>query len=150
MIAVELSTTALTPRNAAVASADLVCREYVEHYHTERPHQAMENRRLIETALAPSETGEVVCRERLGGVLRHYHRGGCGVRRRVVQPSTSERFRLVTAIFLTLKTGGMTGGVAFFGAARSGTTFFAGVAGRLAGTGASVLWMTTGFGSGLG
>jgi transposase InsO family protein len=53
---------------------DHVCSEYVEHYHTERPHQAMENQPLIETALAPSKTGEVVCRERLGGVLRHYHR----------------------------------------------------------------------------
>jgi len=53
---------------------DHVCREYVEHYHTERPHQAMENRPLTGTGAAPPNTGEVVCRERLGGVLRHYHR----------------------------------------------------------------------------
>jgi putative transposase len=53
---------------------DHVCREYVEHYHVERPHQAMENRPLTGTGSAPPNTGEVICRERLGGVLRHYHR----------------------------------------------------------------------------
>ena len=52
---------------------DHVCREYVEHYHIERPHQAMENRPLMETG-APVNTGEVFCRERLGWVLRHYDR----------------------------------------------------------------------------
>ena len=28
----------------------------------------------LETGVAPSKTGEVVCRERLGGMLRHYER----------------------------------------------------------------------------
>jgi transposase InsO family protein len=53
---------------------DHVCREYVEHYHAERPHQAMENRPLTVTGAAPPSTGEIICRERLGGVLRHYQR----------------------------------------------------------------------------
>jgi hypothetical protein len=52
---------------------DHLVREYVEHYHTERPHQGKENVPL--TGLPPPLTeGEVVCRERLGGVLRHYYR----------------------------------------------------------------------------
>jgi putative transposase len=53
---------------------DHVCREYVKHYHAERPHQAMGNRPLNGTAAATLTIGEVVCHERLGGVLRHYHR----------------------------------------------------------------------------
>jgi hypothetical protein len=49
--------------------------EYVEHYHYERPHQGKGNEPL--NAIGdhePTATGEVVCRERLGGVLRHYYR----------------------------------------------------------------------------
>jgi putative transposase len=53
---------------------DHVCREYVAHYHTERPHQAMGNAPLIAAALPAGTDGKVVCRERLGGVLRHYFR----------------------------------------------------------------------------
>ena len=49
-------------------------REYVEHYHAERNHQGLGNE-LIE----PSEDAEVVagkieCHERLGGMLKYYHR----------------------------------------------------------------------------
>jgi putative transposase len=54
---------------------DHVCKEYVEHCHTERPHQAMGNAPLIAASSSPPSTdGKVVCRERLGGVLRHYYR----------------------------------------------------------------------------
>jgi putative transposase len=51
-----------------------VCKEYVEHYHTERPHQATGNVPLTASSSPPTSDGEVVCRERLGGVLRHYYR----------------------------------------------------------------------------
>src|SRR5258706_15799362 len=44
---------------------DHVCREYVEHYHVERPHQAMGNRPLIGRPAAMPTVGKVVCRERL-------------------------------------------------------------------------------------
>lgn len=57
---------------------------------------------------------------------------------------------MVTTIFLTLKTGGTTVGVTLFATVGGAATFFTGVAGRLAGTGALVLWMTTGFSAGLG
>ena len=51
-----------------------VVSEYVAHYHTERNHQGLGNQ-LIE----PDETvgrtkGRVICRTRLGGMLRYYHR----------------------------------------------------------------------------
>jgi transposase InsO family protein len=51
---------------------DLLVREFLEHYHTERPHQGKENVPLRSRPTAAE--GEVQCRERLGGVLRHYYR----------------------------------------------------------------------------
>jgi len=55
---------------------DYLVREYVEHYHTERPHQSKGNMALVAAPSAASaeSAGEIVCRERLGGVLRHYYR----------------------------------------------------------------------------
>jgi putative transposase len=55
---------------------DHVASEYTQHYNTERPHQAMGNSLLTTPtlALADTATGDVVCTERLGGVLRHYFR----------------------------------------------------------------------------
>jgi hypothetical protein len=57
-------------------------KQYLEHYNTERPHQAKGNVPLAEADREESSvvrlptvpTGEVRCRERLGGLLRHYHR----------------------------------------------------------------------------
>jgi putative transposase len=52
--------------------------EYLAHYHAERPHQGLGNRPPTgppppDTAKTPT-AGDVVCAERLGGLLRHYHR----------------------------------------------------------------------------
>ncbi|MFA9478841.1 integrase core domain-containing protein [Phycisphaerales bacterium AB-hyl4] len=49
-----------------------IANEYLVHYHEERPHQALGNAPPVELKVA--QDGEVVCRERLGGLLRHYHR----------------------------------------------------------------------------
>ena len=57
-------------------------REFVAHHNTERPHQARGNVPLPDAAaedagqprILPPTTGEVRCRERLGGLLRHYYR----------------------------------------------------------------------------
>ncbi len=66
---------------------DHVCREYLAHYHNERPHQSLEN----EPVTAPKKRGrpksrrgnvedeivplaEVRCKARLGGLLKSYSR----------------------------------------------------------------------------
>jgi transposase InsO family protein len=49
--------------------------EYVCHYHAERPHQSKGNGVLISVAdHAPQHAGLLHCRERLGGLLKYYHR----------------------------------------------------------------------------
>jgi len=55
---------------------DYLVREFVEHYHEERPHQGKENQPLTsaESQTEVLSIGSVTCRERLGGVLKHYHR----------------------------------------------------------------------------
>ena len=59
---------------------DYLIAEYVEHYHTERPHQAKGNKPLTGDWPEPegdppdSDSDTVVCRTRLGGLLRHYER----------------------------------------------------------------------------
>ena len=57
---------------------DHLVSEYLEHYHLERPHQGLRNRLLGDRQKAgpdpPEDEGEEVCRQRLGGVLRHYER----------------------------------------------------------------------------
>jgi hypothetical protein len=49
--------------------------EYVVHYNEERPHQGLGNRRPTEAELPPElvqfRPDEVVCHERLGGLLKH-------------------------------------------------------------------------------
>ena len=49
-------------------------RTYVAHYHKERNHQGLDNQ-VIEPGKEFGHTdGEIECRERLGGLLRYYHR----------------------------------------------------------------------------
>ena len=50
---------------------EYVIREYMEHYHTERPHQGIDNE-IIEPP--PQGEGEILCQERLGGLLKSYRR----------------------------------------------------------------------------
>ncbi|MBK8980697.1 MAG: transposase [Planctomycetes bacterium] len=51
---------------------DRAVREFVTHYHTERPHQGIGNELIA--GIPAAGTGDVVARERLGGLLRHYER----------------------------------------------------------------------------
>ena len=46
-------------------------KEYVEHYHTERNHQGKGNVLLFQEA---RRDNRLQCRERLGGLLRYYHK----------------------------------------------------------------------------
>ena len=49
-------------------------REYAAHYHRERNHQGIDNQ-LIEPADRPASTiSAIECVQRLGGMLRFYHR----------------------------------------------------------------------------
>lgn len=53
--------------------------EYVAYYHRERPHQAKDNLPLTATGpptVTPLTVAEVVCEERLAGLLKHYRRAG--------------------------------------------------------------------------
>jgi transposase InsO family protein len=47
---------------------------FLAHYHAERNHQGLDNRLIEPSEAARHATGEVACRERLGGMLRYYYR----------------------------------------------------------------------------
>ncbi|HET6879352.1 MAG TPA: integrase core domain-containing protein [Pirellulales bacterium] len=49
-------------------------RQWIEHYHSERNHQGLDNRILQPGSEIGLTTGEIECRERLGGLLNYYHR----------------------------------------------------------------------------
>ena len=49
-------------------------REYVAHYHAERNHQGKSNVLLFPQITETRSDKAVECRERLGGLLRYYHR----------------------------------------------------------------------------
>ena len=50
--------------------------QFQEHYHTERNHQGKGNVLLFPCAeeLSRSQAASIECRERLGGLLKYYHR----------------------------------------------------------------------------
>jgi len=52
----------------------LVIQEYVEHYHRERNHQGLNNQLLERAPPAAKPEAEVQRRERIGGLLKYYHR----------------------------------------------------------------------------
>jgi putative transposase len=57
-----------------------LCREFVEHYHAERPHQGLDNEVPAPGRHKGRPKGDMVplaqigCRVRLGGLLKHYYR----------------------------------------------------------------------------
>jgi hypothetical protein len=48
-----------------------IIQNYVDHYHFERPHQSLNNN-IIDPP--PNGKGEIICQERLGGMLKFYRR----------------------------------------------------------------------------
>jgi putative transposase len=48
--------------------------DFLIHYHRERPHQGLDHQILVPGPEAGRQTGKIVCRERLGGLLNYYHR----------------------------------------------------------------------------
>jgi putative transposase len=57
---------------------DHLLSEYIEYHNRERPHSSLEFAtpmgRTPPARAGPVAPGEVRCRERLGGVLKHYYR----------------------------------------------------------------------------
>ncbi len=55
---------------------DYLVKEYLEHYHSERPHQGLGNVPIASGRREPRHDvpAEIVCRQRLGGLLKHYQR----------------------------------------------------------------------------
>ena len=51
-----------------------IVREYVDHYHGERPHQSRGNKLIAPMNDNAAVSGRVVRRKRLGGLLNFYHR----------------------------------------------------------------------------
>ena len=49
-------------------------REYAAHYHRERNHQGIDNRLIEPRDQAESASSAIECAQRLGGMLRFYHR----------------------------------------------------------------------------
>jgi transposase InsO family protein len=48
--------------------------QYLAHYHHERNHQGLDNQLITQEGAVGLQTGHVVRRERLGGLLSYYHR----------------------------------------------------------------------------
>jgi putative transposase len=48
--------------------------QFLEHYHAERNHQGLANRILVPGEEVGRPAGKICCHERLGGLLRYYHR----------------------------------------------------------------------------
>ncbi|MGE0759078.1 MAG: integrase core domain-containing protein, partial [Pirellulaceae bacterium] len=48
--------------------------KYLSHYHGERNHQGLDNRLIAASDGIGRSIGAIECRERLGGLLRYYHR----------------------------------------------------------------------------
>jgi hypothetical protein len=55
-----------SPRNAV--------RQFLEHSHAERNHQGLGNRLIEPPAILAMTSGPIEWRDRLGGLLRNYHR----------------------------------------------------------------------------
>jgi putative transposase len=48
--------------------------EYIDHYHGERNHQALDNRLICAPAVVAANDGEIRRHARLGRMLNFYHR----------------------------------------------------------------------------
>jgi len=48
--------------------------QFLVHYHQERNHQSLENKIIQPEFEHFPSSGEIACRERLGGMLRYYYR----------------------------------------------------------------------------
>ncbi len=47
---------------------------FIRHYHVERHHQGLGGKLISPDETADRTEGRVVCREKLGGLLKYYYR----------------------------------------------------------------------------
>jgi transposase InsO family protein len=50
------------------------CTDFLAHYHQERNHQGRDNKIIEPSVEVGAIAGKIECRERLGGILKYYHR----------------------------------------------------------------------------
>ena len=55
-------------------SLERAIHQYVEHHHEERNHQGLNNELIDPDDNVGAVAGKIECRERLGGMLKYYHR----------------------------------------------------------------------------
>lgn len=55
------------------ASLRYTLTQYLAHYHAERNHQGLNNQLIVPDPAVSKQTGQVVHRERLGGLLSYYY-----------------------------------------------------------------------------
>ena len=48
--------------------------EFIAHYHRERNHQGLGNQLIVPLATQTIDDHRILSRERLGGLLKYYHR----------------------------------------------------------------------------
>jgi transposase InsO family protein len=63
--------------------------EFIEHYHRERNHQGLGNRLIVPIAVQTKDARAPVCRERLAGLLKYYHRPAASQRRSRTSSTTA-------------------------------------------------------------
>ena len=61
-------------RRPSVVVLENAVRENVEHYHAERNHQGLGNQLIEPGNEVGPVAGKIECYERLGGILKYYHR----------------------------------------------------------------------------
>jgi putative transposase len=70
-----MSTAWQVPQLTSNTVLQQLLKEYVDHYHHERPHQGQGNVLLFPGPSQRSQgEGPIRCRERLGGLLKYYDR----------------------------------------------------------------------------
>ena len=69
--AVGVESVRLPPRSP---NLNALAERFVEHYHRQRNHQGIENKLLMPDFDQMQMKGCVACCERLGGMLKYYHR----------------------------------------------------------------------------
>ena len=55
-------------------SLRVVLTQYLAHYHAERNHQGLGNQLIQPAEAIERQTGQVIRRQRLGGLLSYYYR----------------------------------------------------------------------------